>query len=79
MSSSIIKQLGINAKNAASKLTNIQAEKKNKALDYLKRDLKSLSSKIINVNKKDIKNAHAMKLSSAMIDRLTLNEEKINK
>ena len=46
MSSSRIKQLGINAKNAASKLTNIQAEKKNKALDYLKRDLKSLSSKI---------------------------------
>ena len=78
MSSSRIKQLGINAKNAASKLTNIQAEIKNKALDYLKRDLKSLSSKIIKVNKKDIKNAHAMKLSSAMIDRLTLNEEKIN-
>jgi len=78
MSSSRIKQLGINAKNAASKLTNIQSEKKNEALGYLKRDLKSLSSKIIKVNKKDIKNAHAMKLSSAMIDRLTLNEEKIN-
>ena len=78
MSSSIIKQLGINAKNASSKLTNIQAEKKNQALDYLKKDLKSLSSIIIKVNKKDIKNAHAMKLSSAMIDRLTLNEEKIN-
>ena len=78
MSSSIIKQLGINAKNAASKLINIQAEKKNEALDYLKRDLKSLSSEIIKVNKKDINNAHAIKLSSAMIDRLTLNEEKIN-
>ena len=35
MSPSTIKQLGINAKNASSKLTNIQAEKKNEALDYL--------------------------------------------
>ena len=78
MSSSIIKQLGINAKNAASKLTSIQAEQKNEALDYLKKDLKYFSSTIIKVNKKDINNAHVMKLSSAMIDRLTLNEEKIN-
>ena len=46
MSSSIIKQLGINAKNASSKLMNIQAEKKNQALNYLKKDLKSLDKKL---------------------------------
>ena len=74
---SIIKNLGINAKKAAGKLANIHSDKKNKALGYLKKDLKLLSSKLIKINKIDIENAHSMKLSLAMIDRLTLNEDRI--
>ena len=77
MSSTIIKQLGINAKKAASELANIRDDRKNQALNYLKNDLKLLSSNLIETNKIDIENAHAMKLSFAMIDRLTLNEERI--
>ena len=70
----IIKQLGINAKKAAAELTNIHNEQKNNALYNLKEDLKKLSSEIVRINNKDIENAYAMKLSSALIDRLTLNK-----
>ena len=77
MSSSIITKMGINAKKAAIKLANIHGDRKNEALDLLKKDLKLLSSKLIKINKIDIENAHSKKLSSVMIDRLTLNEDKI--
>ena len=74
----IIKKLGINAKKASVKLTDVHNEKKNEALDALKKNLKKFSSEIIDINGKDIENAYSMKLSSAMIDRLTLNEDRIN-
>ena len=74
----IIKQLGINAKKAASELANLHNEQKNKALYNLKEDLKNFSSEIIKINNQDVENAYDMKLSSAMIDRLTLNEDNIN-
>ena len=74
----IIKQLGINAKKAAAELANIPNEQKNKALYNLKENLIKFSSEIIQINNKDIENAYAMKLSSALIDRLTLNEDRIN-
>ena len=74
----IIKQLGINAKKAAAELANIHNEQKNKALYNLKENLIKFSSEIIQINNKDIENAYAMKLSSALIDRLTLNEDRIN-
>ena len=73
----VIEKLGINAKIAAEKLSNIHNDKKNKALEYLKEDLRLLSSELIEINKADIKNSHSMKLSSAMIDRLTLNDQRI--
>ena len=72
---SIIEQLGINAKKAANKLANMHNDKKNQALEYLKQDLKLLSTELITINKIDIKNAYSMKLSPSMIDRLTLNED----
>ena len=74
----IIKQIGINAKKAAAELANINNKQKNIALGILKEDLKHFSSEIIKINIKDIENAHTMKLSSSMIDRLTLNEDRIN-
>ena len=77
LSTSVVEKLGINAKIAAEKLANTHSDKKNKALEYLKEDLILLSSELIEINKADIKNAHLMKLSSAMIDRLTLNDQRI--
>ena len=76
-SNEIIKQLGVNAKKASDQLAHINIDKKNKALENLKEDLKSLSPELIKVNKKDIDNANTMKLSSAMIDRLTLSDNRI--
>ena len=73
-----IKQLGINAKKAAAELANIHNEQKNKALYNLKENLIKFSSEIIQINHKDIENAYTMKLSSVIIDRLTLDEDKIN-
>ena len=77
LSNSIIEKLGINAKIAAEKLSNIHSDNKNKALEYLKEDLRLLSSELIEINKADIKNAQLMKLSPAMIDRLTLNKQRV--
>ena len=40
----IIKRLGINAKKASVKLTNVHNEKKNEGLDILKQNLKKFSN-----------------------------------
>jgi len=74
----IIKNIGINAKEASGKMANTNNEKKNDALDNLRQDLKLFSSELIKINKKDLDNAHLMKLSPSMIDRLTLNEDRID-
>tara|TARA_B100000029_G_scaffold407820_1_gene408880 strand:- start:3008 stop:4261 length:1254 start_codon:yes stop_codon:yes gene_type:complete len=73
----IIKDLGIKAKKASIELSNIESSKKNLALENLKSELKLNSNEIIKINKKDIENATSMNLTSAMIDRLTLNKERI--
>ncbi len=74
----IIRNLGINAKKASYELSKIKNQKKNEALDNLKQDLKLFSSELIKINKKDVDNAYSMKLSSSLIDRLTLNEDRID-
>ena len=72
-----IKDLGVRAKKAAGLLANISNDQKNKALNNLKKNLEFYSNELIEINKKDIDNAHTMKLSVAMIDRLTLNQDRI--
>ena len=73
----IVKKLGINAKKAASKLSNTNSKIKNLALENLKKELDLNINEIIEVNKKDIENANLLKLSSAMIDRLTLTKDRL--
>ena len=68
---------GVNAKKASNLLANISAKQKNIELDKLKNNLELSSSEIVNVNEKDILNAQNMNLSSAMIDRLSLNKDRI--
>lgn len=72
-----IKDLGVRAKKAAGLLANISNDQKNKALNNLKKNLEFYSNELIEINKKDIDNAHTMKLSVAMIDRLALNQDRI--
>ena len=73
-----INDLGIKAKKAANELAIISKEKKNIALNNLKNKLEIISSELIEVNKIDIENANKLKLSYSMIDRLTLNNDRIS-
>ena len=72
-----ILNLGINAKNASTKLSQCTNTEKNKALNELKKNLDLFSNEIIQENKKDIKEANLNKLSSSLIDRLTITKERI--
>ena len=74
----IISNLGVRSKKAAGLLSNIDSETKNNALKNLITNLEKFTNEIIEINKKDLENAYIAKLSSAMIDRLTLNEDIIN-
>tara|TARA_Y100001970_G_C14242061_1_gene865537 strand:- start:2267 stop:3520 length:1254 start_codon:yes stop_codon:yes gene_type:complete len=69
--------LGKNAKKASILLALITNKQKNKALKELKKNLKVFANEIIVENVKDIKKAQKNNLSSALIDRLTLNLERI--
>jgi len=69
--------LGINAKKASNQLSSISGKQKNKGIEELRKNLEIFSEDLITVNKVDIKNAHRNKISSAMIDRLTLNVDRI--
>lgn len=69
--------IGFKAKKAANLLSNISGKQKNLALENLKKNLEVFSNEIIEVNKKDIKNANSIGLSYAFIDRLTLNQDRI--
>ena len=72
-----VQKLGLKAKRAAALLANVIGEQKNSALEELKKNLKIYSTELIEVNKKDIENAHIIKLTSAKIDRLTLTPDRI--
>ena len=72
-----ILNLGINAKKASNQLSNIPGKQKNKGIEELRKNLEIFSEDLITVNKIDIKNAHRNEISSAMIDRLTLNVDRI--
>tara|TARA_B110000438_G_scaffold301323_1_gene355905 strand:- start:1587 stop:2840 length:1254 start_codon:yes stop_codon:yes gene_type:complete len=72
-----ILNLGIKAKKAADILSSISNNKKTLALKELIRNLKKFKKEILNINKKDIKNANKKNLSKNKIDRLTLNQDRI--
>ena len=73
-----ILELGIKAKKAAGMLANISGKKKNLALEELRKKLLASGKELIEINKKDIENAHNKNLNSSIIDRLTLNKERIS-
>ena len=65
------------AKAASRQLANISTEIKNNALFKMASGLERESAKLISENKKDLAAAEQKGLSKAMIDRLTLNPERI--
>ena len=72
-----ILNLAIKAKKSSTLLPLLSSEKKNYALELLKKNLDVFTDEIITENVKDIKNAHKNNLSLALIDRLTLTKDRI--
>ena len=65
------------AKAASRQLANISTEIKNTALFKMAAGLEQEADRLINENKKDLAEAEKKGLSKAMIDRLTLNPDRI--
>ncbi len=65
------------AKASSRKLANISTEIKNSALFKMAAGLEHNAAKLIEANKKDLAAAEQKGLSKAMIDRLTLNPDRI--
>jgi glutamate-5-semialdehyde dehydrogenase len=68
----------IEAKAGARALAKASSKQKNEALARMADALKKRSKELISANKKDIQYAKGKGLSKAMIDRLTLNEKRVD-
>ena len=72
-----ITQLAQQAKRAAKRLAHLSTSVKNSALSYMADGLEAQKEKIKQENEKDLAYARSKGLSSAMIDRLLLNDKRI--
>lgn len=73
----IVKELGRDAKAAAGILTQTSEEQINTALKAIAAKLRANAPSILEANKKDVAAAVQNGLSEALIDRLTLNEARV--
>ena len=73
-----LEQIGMRAKKASRYLAKLGIDEKNKALDAVADALETNAEYIIRVNEKDLENARANGMKPALIDRLALNEKRIN-
>ncbi len=65
------------AKDAANRFSSVSEEKKNELLTAIKNSVWDNRNAIIAINGQDIEEAEKSGLASALIDRLTLNEKRI--
>ena len=70
--------LGNQAKTASMSLRNVSTEQKNRALLAIAQNIGYSRNDILKANQLDVKNAQEKNLSDALIDRLLLNEERID-
>lgn len=77
MNLNYIEVLGVNAKRARTELAAATTAQKNDALMEIAHILRRSGDKIIAQNQIDIQNAKAKGISQAMLDRLMLNETRI--
>lgn len=73
-----IETLGRNAKVAEAEVTLLRENQKNEVLKVIAAKLRSNSGEILKANALDIAAAEANGMSKAMIDRLTLTEQRID-
>ncbi len=74
----LVFDLAVEAKAGARALAKVSSAQKNLALVKMAEALKDRAPELISENKKDIEYAAKKGLSKALIDRLTLNEKRIN-
>ena len=78
MVETILKEMGMKAKKASEELSKINTEKKNKAIKNVANEIYKNKKNILSVNSKDVKNSIKKKLTDSMIDRLMINENRID-
>ena len=74
----MLKQIGSQAKEAGGEIAVLSSDKKNQILQSMADELLKNSKKILDANKVDLKNSKELDLTPALIDRLTLSEERIS-
>lgn len=72
-----MKEIGIKALAAKDFLSTVTTQEKNKALLAIAQSLRNSSETIINENKTDLENGSKNGLSSGMLDRLLLDQKRI--
>ena len=70
-------EIGINAQKASKVIARLSTEEKNTVLHDMSQELINNKDSILSSNKLDLENSKELNLSTALIDRLTLNEERI--
>ncbi|MEY4370683.1 MAG: hypothetical protein RIQ48_393, partial [Pseudomonadota bacterium] len=78
MKNSYLDKIGLNALNASKNLSLLNEREKNKVLKDFYKNFKQNKKKILKANKTDISRANKNKVSKNLVDRLLLNEHKIN-
>ena len=73
-----MEQLGLEAKRASKVLSQSSLEQKNEALQCISDQIKEHRVEILKENKKDLESAKKKSIGSALIDRLELNDSRID-
>ena len=68
----------LKVKRASEKLRNLSARKKNEALMSIRESLERNKFKILEANDKDVKRARESGIKESLIDRLRLNEKRVD-
>lgn len=74
----MIKEIGINAKKAEQTIAFLSNEQKNDALRLIAKNLNSKRTDILEKNKKDVENGVVIGLTDSLLDRLTLDDARID-
>jgi len=70
-------ELGRRARAAAKTLALASSEQKNQALAAIARNIRTSSGVILDANKQDVQRARQNQMAESFVDRLTLNEERV--
>ena len=73
----MLKDIGIKAQKASQDLKNLDSELKNQIINDMSLQILRDKEEILEANASDIKNAENLDLSNALVDRLTLTQERL--